>query len=178
MAARKPYIWAIDAMSDGAGGILFAQLLTVINGCVAPEPTRRLTVPAVLESLTTLQHDVAAAAPATRGGGNGGDTSPVVVPPPPVPGAPVYDVLAIVSALEALSIDASAVIDAIGGMSTSSLDALRTSGVPYVKCFAVKKALATTDGPTVPVKVGGLVRVGPWLQGDAAVPLWCRVRSC
>ena len=76
-----------------------------------------------------------------------------------MPGAPVYDVLAIVSALEALSIDTSAVIDAIGGMSASSLDALRTSGVPYVKCFAVKKALATaTDRPAVPVKVGSLVR--------------------
>ena len=165
MAARKPYIWAIDAMSDGAGGILFAQLLTVINGCVAPEPTRRLTVPAVLESLTTLQRDVAAAAPAAGGGDGGGYASPVVVPPPPVPGAPVYDVLAIVSALEALSIDASAVIDAIGGMSASSLDALRTSGVPYVKCFAVKKALAAVaEGPTVPVKVGGVV-CGPLAAG-------------
>ena len=159
MAARKPYLWAIDAMSDGGGGMLFARLLTVVDGCVAPEPTRRLTVPAVLESLTTLQRDVATTTPARGGGEGGGSPIPVVVAPPPVPGAPVYDVLAIVSALEALSIDTSAVIDAIGGMSASSLDALRTSGVPYVKCFAVKKALATaTDRPAVPVKVGSLVR--------------------
>ena len=158
VAAGKPYLWAIDAMSDGGGGMLFARLLTVVDGCVAPEPTRRLTVPAVLESLTTLQRDVAAAAPAAGGGGGGGGgggaaASPVAVPPPPVPGAPVYDVLAIVSALEALKIDAGAVIDAIGGMSTSSLDALRAAGVPYVKCLAVKKALADARPATGPVKV-------------------------
>ena len=157
VAAGKRYVWAVDADNDGAGGMLFARLLTVVDGCVAPEPTRRLTVPAALELLTTLQRDVAATAPAAGGGGAGGGggapASPVAVPPPPVPAAPVYDVLAIVSALEALSIDAGAVIDAIGGMSTSSLDALRAAGVPYVKCLAVKKALADARPATGPVKV-------------------------
>ena len=159
MAAGKHYIWAIDALSDGAGGMLLARLLTVVDGCVASEPTHRLTVPHVLESLTTLQRDVAAAAPAAGGGGGvgggggGAAASPVAVPPPPVPDVPVYDVLAIVSALEALKIDAGAVIDAIGGMSTSSLDALRAAGVPYVKCLAVKKALADARPATGPVKV-------------------------
>ena len=196
VAAGKRYVWAVDADNDGAGGMLFARLLTVINGCVAPEPTHRLTVPAVLESLTTLQHDVATTTPATGGGGNGAVAgshvtaaapaagaagngtgagsyySHGVVAPPPVPGAPVFDVLAIVSALEALSIDASAVIDAIGGMSTSSLDALRTSGVPYVKCFAVKKALATNDGPAVPVKVCSRACLVTG-RDDTVVPLWC-----
>ena len=151
MAARKPYLWAIDAMSDGGGGMLFARLLTVVDGCVAPEPTHRLTVPAVLESLTTLQRDLAATTPAT--GGGGAAASPVVVASPPVPGAPVYDVLAMVSALEALKIDASAVIDAIGGMSASSLDALRRAGVPFAKCIAVKDALASADGRPAPAEV-------------------------
>ena len=164
VAAGKPYLWAIDAMSDGGGGMLFARLLTVVDGCVAPEPTRRLTVPAVLESLTTLQRDVAAAAPAAGGGGGGGGgggaaASPVAVPPPPVPGAPVYDVLAIVSALEALKIDAGAVIDAIGGMSASSLDALPAAGVSYVNGMKVKKALTTTAvGTTTAAAVPAQVR--------------------
>ena len=77
--------------------------------------------------------------------------------------------------MEALSIDASAVIDAIGGMSASSLDALRMSDVPYVKCFAVKKALATNDGPAVPVKVGSSVRMVIIFLDDLAVPRWFRV---
>ena len=162
MAARKPYIWAIDAVSDGAGGMLFARLLTMVDGCVASEPTRRLTVPIMLESLTTLQRDVAAAVAAAGsgdsvgsvGGGGGATASPVAVPPPPVPATPVYDVLAIVSALETLKIDTAAVIDAIGGMSTSSLDALRAAGVPYVKCLAVKKALTEGEPATGSVKVG------------------------
>ena len=176
MAAGKHYIWAVDAMSDGAGGMLFAQLLTVVNGCVAPEPTRRLTVPAVLESLTTLQRDVATAPAASVGGGVGGCSvaatggsvgvalgpaaSPVAVPLLPVPAAPVYDVLAIVSALEALKIDATAVIDAIGGTSTSSLDPLRRVGVPFSKCIAVRDALGTVDGAPAPAKVN-LRRVVP-----------------
>ena len=74
--------------------------------------------------------------------------SPTPVAPPPVPAA-LYDVLAIVSAMESLAIDTAAVIDAIGGMTSSSLDALRTAGVPYSKCVKVKQALAsdvtTTD---------------------------------
>ena len=101
--------------------MLFARLLPVIDGCVVAEPTRRLTVPLVLESLTTLQRDVAAAAP---------------------------------------PIDAGAVIDAIGGMSTSSLDALRGAGLPYVKCLAVKKALADTGPAAEPVKVGTITPCG------------------
>ena len=138
-------------MSDGASGMLFARLLTVVDGCLVAEPTRRMTVPHVLELLTTLQRDVAAAA---AGAGSGAASSPVTVSPPPVLATSVYDVLAIVSALETLKIDTAAVIDAIGGTSTSSLDALRAAGVPYVKCLAVKKAL-TEVGPAIgPVKVG------------------------
>ena len=160
VAAGKRYVWAVDADNDGAGGMLFARLLIIVDGCIAPEPTRRLTVPHVLESLTTLQRDVAVAVPAAGGpgsrvgvaGGGGVTATPVAVSPPPVP-TPGYDVLAIVSALETLRIDAGAVIDAIGGMSTSSLDALRRAGVPFSKCIAVKDALASVDGAPAPAKV-------------------------
>ena len=149
--------------------MLFARLLTVIDGCVVAEPTRRLTVPLVLELLTTLQRDVAAAAPPTEAGvgvSSGGGaaaaaaTSPVALLPTYGAVTPAYDVLAIVSAMEALSIDAGAVIDAIGGMSTSSLDALRGAGLPYVKCLAVKKALADTGPAAEPVKVGTITPCG------------------
>ena len=161
MAAGKRYVWAVDAMSDGAGGMLFAQLLAVVEGCVVPEPSRRLTLPKVLDTLMALQCDLAAGTGGGMGGGgvDGGrrsvwdGTSPVVVPPPRAPGGPAYDVLAIVSALETLNIDAGAVIDAIGGKSASSLDALQAAGVPYLKCLAVKRALSNDDRPTGPVKV-------------------------
>ena len=164
MAAGKRYVWAVDAMSDGAGGMLFAQLLAVVEGCVVPEPSRRLTVPQVLDTLMALQCDLAAGTGGGMGGGGSGvdggsrssvweSASPVVVPPPRAPGGLVYDVLAIVSALETLNIDAGAVIDAIGGKSASSLDALHTVGVPYVKCLAVKRALSNDDRPAGPVKV-------------------------
>ena len=161
-AAGKPYVWAIDGISDDASGMLFGQLLAVVNGCVAPEPTRRLTVPHVLESLTTLQRDVAAAAAPSAGAGGvvagGAAASPVGVLPPSVPATSVYDVLAIVSAMEALSIDTAAVIDAIGGMSTSSLDTLRAAGVSFANGMAVKRALTATVGAAsvtaVPARVG------------------------
>ena len=159
MAARKPYMWAVDPLTDGAGGMLFARLLTVVDGCIAPDPTRRLTVPHVLDTLTALQRDVSGAVPSTAAAGGGAGGSSVFVSPPPLPMAksttaatPTYDVLAIVNALEALAIDTAAVIDAIGGMTLSSLDTLRTAGVPYSKCVKVKQALAndvaTTDVAT------------------------------
>ena len=59
MAAGKHYVWAVDATSDGVSGARFGQLLAVVNGCVAPDPTDRLTVPQVLEMLMTLQRDLA-----------------------------------------------------------------------------------------------------------------------
>ena len=150
--------------------MLFAQLLTIVDGCIAPEPTRRLTVPHVLKSLATLQRDVAAAAPSARAGGSfggGGNGGAGAVPPPPNPETPVYDVLAIVSALETLSVDTTAVIDAIGGRSTSSLsvNTLRGAGVPYMKCMQLKRALtrdAEAAGPAGHVTVGCLVRISTY----------------
>ena len=126
-------------------GVHFGQLLAVINGCVAPEPTRRLTVPHVLDTLTTLQRDVAATVPAAGGEVRGHDVSAAVTPPPvPAPAALVYDVLTIVAAMETLRLDSVAVIDAIGGVTASPLDVLRDAGVPFINVMAIKRALATT----------------------------------
>ena len=142
-------------MSDGASGMLFGQLLAVINGCVVPEPTRRLTVPALLESLTTLQRDVAATAPAA-GGGSGGGASPALVPPPALPTAkapavaPTFDVLAIIDAMESLSIDAavvSAVANAVGTSLTATLECLTANKVPIMKVASVRKAVAACPPP-------------------------------
>ena len=66
----------------------------------------------------------------------------MAVSPPCVP-TPVNDVLAIVSATDALKIDAGAVIDVIGGMGKSSLDALPAAGVSDVTGTKVN-ALTTT----------------------------------
>ena len=163
VSAGKDYSWAVDAMGDGGGGMLFAQLLTVVDGCVAPEPTHRLTVPAVLESLTKLQRDAAAAAPAasgvgggSSGGDSGGGASPAFVPPAALPTAtasavaPTYDVLAIIDAMESLSIDAavmSAVANAVGTSLTATLDSLTANKVPIMKVAAVRKAVATCPPP-------------------------------
>ena len=58
MSAGKRYMWAVDADSDCVGGMLFARLLTIIDGCVTSDPSRRVTIPHVLDTLTTLQRDV------------------------------------------------------------------------------------------------------------------------
>jgi hypothetical protein len=55
-----------------------------------------------------------------------------------------YDVLAIVDAMEAQGIDAgvvSAVGDAIGHLGTSTLDVLKTCGVPARALVSLKKGL-------------------------------------
>ena len=155
MAAGKQYVWAIDAMSDGAGGMLFAQLLTLVDGCVAPEPTRRLTVPALLESLTTLQRNVAATSVGA---------SSVAVSPPLLPTAktttaaaavaPMYDVLAIIDAMESLSIDpaiVAAVANAVGTSMTSTLDSLVANKVPVMQIAAVRKVVAPPHAATTSV---------------------------
>ena len=58
---------------------------------------------------------------------------------------PMYDVLVIVDAMDALGIGAGKVVDAIGGVSASSLEAVRAAGVQYTKCVALKDALAACD---------------------------------
>ena len=157
IAAGKAYTWAVDAGSDGADGALFARLLTVIDGCVAPEPTSRLTVPQLLDSLTALLHDVTRTSTANGSVGQGGGyASPVTPPsavaavaPPPLSStgstSSTYDVLAIIDAMEALSIDSavvSAVSDAIGSSLTSTFEPLTAHKVPIMKAAAVRKAVA------------------------------------
>ena len=162
----KQYLWVVDAANDGAGGELLARLTAVIEGCVVCEPSRRLTVPRVLETLTALQREAVVASGRSSGGGiaggggSRGEMSPVGTRSPAAavtPGSLMYDVVAIVAAMESLSIDASGVIDALGGVTASSLDALKAVGVPIVKCVAVKRALstmaATVPTPVVPAQV-------------------------
>ena len=183
VSARKPYTWVVESSTDGAGGVLLARLLTVIDGCVTADPVRRWTVPHVLDALTTLHHDALSASGAVVSGGAsplvaGGESSPVVVvAPPPLPAVTRYDVLAIVSAMEALGMDSSVVIDAIGGMTSSSLDALRAAGVSYSKCLAVKQALTASPTSEAAVKVRmmscGLCR-GYCIGGDVDTGVvWC-----
>ena len=130
-SAGKDYEWAVDADNDGADGILLARLLSVVDGCVAPEPTRRLTVPAVLESLTSLKRDVISAV------------------------APTYDVLAILDAMEGLSIDAavvSVVENAMGTSMTSTLQPLLAKKVPIMQVAAVRRAVAPPHTATNSVR--------------------------
>ena len=89
----------------------------------------------------------------------------------------MYDVLAIVGAMEALKIDATAVIDAIGGMTASSLDALRGAGVPFVSCMSVKRALAASAGTASSTAVPAQVSQGVWF-GRGRSQLSNRERPC
>ena len=160
-AAGKHYLWAVDTDCDGALGTLFTQLLAVISGCVAPDPTRRLTVPEVLDTLTRLQGTVAAdtaataaaaAAAAADGGGScGGSPVPGVTASPlmrgKAPVASMYDVLAIIDAMEAVGIDAnvvSAVADVIGVTLTSTLDPLAEKKVPVMRIADVRRLVTPT----------------------------------
>ena len=157
-AAGKHYLWAVDTDCDGALGTLFTQLLAVISGCVAPDPTRRLTVPEVLDTLTRLQGTVAAdtataaAAAAAGGGGScGGSPVPGATASPflrgKAPVASMYDVLAIIDAMEAVGIDAnvvSAVADVIGVTLTSTLDPLAEKKVPVMRIADVRRLVTPT----------------------------------
>ena len=119
---------------------------------MAPEPTRRLTIPKVLESLTTLQRDAAATVASSVGFG-GRRSVRVVVPRLPAPkavNAAVYDVLAIIDAMEALAIEpviVSAVVDTVGVSLLSTLDPLTAHKVPIMKVAAVRRAVATSPPP-------------------------------
>ena len=178
-AAGKRYVWTVNT-GGGIGSALLSRLQAVVEGCVVPDPFRRWTLPHVLEALTTLQRDVTAAA--FRVGSSSGSSRrillplpSVVVPPrPATPGPPTYDVVAIVAAMEALDLDTAAVIDTVGGKTASTLDALRTAGVPFAKCLAVKKAVtagggahSSGRGPALVSRRWGFVAV--WLRGCVAV---------
>ena len=145
IADGKPYVWAIDPVVDGTNASLFSRLLSIVDGCVTPNPIDRLTVPHLLDLLAAVQHDASL-------GAVGGCVSPVATaaftPLSAAGRGTVYDVLAIVEALERLAIDAAAVVDAVGGQTAASLDAVRAAGVPFAKCLALKKTLhAAVYGP-------------------------------
>jgi hypothetical protein len=78
-----------------------------------------------------------------------------------------YDVLAIVDAMETQGVDAGvagAVGDAIGHLGTSTLDVLRTCGMPALKVFAVRKALDAARAVTEMSQVHALCCPhGKWL---------------
>ena len=73
------------------------------------------------------------------------------VPLSPVVTGQLYDVVAIVEAMESLSMDTTSVIDAIGGRSAATLDALRSAGVSVVSRVALKDALARSDGASAAI---------------------------
>ena len=90
-AAGRRYVWSVSA-SDG---LLLARVLSVVDGCLNPDPASRWTIPRVLEALTAVQRDGFASSAAS------------VVRPPQLPSptgaaatvaaaAPSFDVLAIV----------------------------------------------------------------------------------
>ena len=81
-----------------------------------------------------------------------------VPPPPPLltakaPGVtPMYDVLAIIDAMEALAIDTavvSAVANTVGTALTATLDSLTANKVPIMKVAAVRRAVAACPPPHV-----------------------------
>ena len=148
--AGKRYVWRVDVGEDSEGSVLLARLEGVVDGCLVADPSSRWTLPRVLDALTTLQRDVEAIARRSHLKVGSEATSPAARPAPATTAAvaPVYDVMAIVDAMEALGIATGAVIDAIGGVTAASLDALRPAGVPYVKCMAVKRALAASGTTT------------------------------
>ena len=141
-AAGRRYVWSVSA-SDG---LLLARVLSVVDGCLNPDPASRWTIPRVLEALTAVQRDAMASNAAS------------VVRPPPLPSptgalatvaaaAPSFDVLAIVDAMEAAGIDAglvSSVANAIGVSLTSPLDVLTAHRVPVMKTAAVRRRVESS----------------------------------
>ena len=146
----------MDAGSDGVGGGLLAQLLAVIDGCLSPEPTHRATLPHVLDTLTALQRDVTRWAAGTSGAYASSASAAAAVslaaaaPRPVSSRGPLFDVLAIIDAMEALAIDAaivSTVANAIGTSLTSTLEPLTANRVPIMKVAGVRSAVAVASPP-------------------------------
>ena len=141
-AAGRRYEWSVSAND----GVLLARVLSVVDGCLNPDPASRWTIPRVLEALTAVQRDAMASSDAIEAIGT------EIVRPPPLPSptgaaASSFDVLAIVDAMEAVSIDAglvSSVADAIGVSLTSPLDVLTAHRVPAMKTAAVRRRVESS----------------------------------
>ena len=143
-------MWEVNVGSDGTGSVLLAQLVRVIDGCVAPDPAKRWTVRHVLDALVAISHDVVKSgvsvgvSDAPVAASSQVRSRPTAVPASTAP-ALVYDVLAIIAAMEALAVDAavvSSVADAIGFLSSSTLDVLLAKGVRATDVAKIKKAVA------------------------------------
>ena len=174
MAAGKSYVWAVNGNATGADSAIVAQLTAVVEGCVAPDPSSRWSASRVLDTLTALQREVSTAGIGSHGSATSvapADTALAgagshAVARPPVPGASadttkpparVYDVMAMVDAIEALGLDAAAVIDAVGGGVTAPLEVMTRAGMSFVNGRAVQKKLndVVSSRPTV-TEVRGL----------------------
>ena len=161
--------------------------MTLMDGCLTPEPTRRLTMPHVLDTLTALHYDAtrisAASAEATgsfarvasgRGGGRGGpggtssSSVHVTVPPPSLPlnlkapspspaRSPTYDVLAIIDAMEALGIDPVAVSAVENAVGTSVMSTLDSLVANKVPIMKIA-AVRRAVAPPHPATTSELVR--------------------
>jgi hypothetical protein len=168
--AGRPYVWTIDTtVGAGAGPEQLAALVTVMTRCLAPEAADRPTSAALVTTLTQM-----------KAGGPVPAFPSEPVPPPAIPVVPVntgasYDVLAIMDAMEAQGIDAGvvgAVGDAIGHLDTSTLDILKTCGVPPRALISLKKGLITCAS-SVSVMAGGCCCAVVLLCCCAVVLLCC-----
>ena len=169
--AGKPYTWAVHTSGvggdsdSGIGGQLLARLLAVVEMCLTPDPAHRCTAAHAVELLRSLQRDVALASrdipsrdipsrdipsrdlPASEaeaGTSRSVTTSTMAAP------YRLYDVADIVHAMEALGLDTTPVIAAVGGVTASSLEALLSLGVSFVDGLALKKGLAPSAEGTPP----------------------------
>ena len=159
--AGKPYTWAVHTSGvggdsdSGIGGQLLARLLAVVEMCLTPDPAHRCTAAHAVELLRSLQRDVALASrdipsrdiPASEaeaGTSRSVTTSTMAAP------YRLYDVADIVHAMEALGLDTTPVIAAVGGVTASSLETLLSLGVSFVDGLALKKALAASAEKTPP----------------------------
>ena len=145
-----PYVWLVNTEGDGTSITLLDRLVAVMDGCLVPDPDARWKLPRVLEALTALQRDaVSLRLSGTVGGGGsstgasglgGGTTGSSTAAST---AGVKYDVLAIIDAMEALSIDVStvsAVANTIGTSLTASLDALSLHKVPIMQKVGVRKS--------------------------------------
>ena len=135
-----------------------SRLVAIIEGCLIADRSARWSVSNVLEALTMLRADAAIAlSPSAVSGLSSLRTA---VPPPPLPSsslpsAVTYDVLDVIAALVDASVDLvtiCAVADEIGPLTLTTLEVLRSCGVPPLKIIAAR-ALLTARTSSTPVCV-------------------------
>ena len=151
IAAHQDYVWAVDPTCDSEAKAL-EQMLEVVNGCLDPDPSTRWVLGTVLQSLNGLHHSsghavapVASPAPtrevgdAARAGGGVGPKMKASPPPE------LYDVITVLDAMEALSIDSTAVVTSFGGKSVMSVEDLRKAMVEDYRSFRRVKSVLPSD---------------------------------